>query len=387
MVGRHSGRVIKMVQEIIEESETGRPLDSVTRIYFKNKPGLSRSLCHIVKNQVYKFAKWRGCIGNKIPSRKSIEEIDRLIELFKSSPENFPNEILDKAIPAWTRDVMDFNQDWLKQIQKDPLLWVRLKSPEKRDSLSPEIADSLIPASDFLSKKFPLLDGLQESFVYTGEHDLFKTNAFHSGEIEIQDLASQCVSKIANPRPGESWWDTCCGEGGKTMHLCQLMKNKGQVMATDKALWRLKKLKKRAARSKAYNYLCKQWDGLHHRNPGGANRYDGIIIDAPCSGIGTWQRNPDGRWRCSKDTVMELSKTQYSLIKKVVKSLKVGGKLVFSVCTMTRPETHSICSLVETEIKELAPIPISAEGHADMQIWPQDLDCNGMFIKQWQRVK
>lgn len=385
MARRHSGRVIQMVKEIIEEANTGRPLDAVTRSYFKSRKGLSPSLSHIVKIQAYRFAKWKGALTNKDVGRKAIEELDQLAELFNSSPENFPTDILEKVIPDWPRNVMDVNHQWLRQIQKDPILWIRLRSPEDKDSLDPEISQDLIPASDFLNGDFPILKNMNESFVYGGEKDLFRTEAFHSGSIEIQDLASQIVSRIANPQPGETWWDTCCGEGGKTLHLCHLMKNKGQVMATDKVMWRLNKLKMRAARSKVFNYHIKQWDGLHNRNPGGAKRYDGILIDAPCSGIGTWQRNPDGRWRSSQESVMEMSKTQYQLIKKVWNSLKPGGKLVYSVCTMTSAETVNICSQIESELEELVPLTIEGTHDTQMQISPQMMQCNGMFIKQWQR--
>src|SRR5436305_4189145 len=77
---------------------------------------------------------------------------------------------------------------------------------------------------------------------YDGEEDLFRTPEFHAGEFEIQDICSQLVGLLCAPKPGETWWDACAGEGGKTLHLSDLMENKGLIWACDRAEWRLQKL-------------------------------------------------------------------------------------------------------------------------------------------------
>src|SRR6185295_17316743 len=128
----------------------------------------------------------------------------------------------------------------------------------------------------------------------------------------------------------------CAGEGGKTMHLSALMENKGLIWASDRAAWRLKNLKRRAARAKVFNFRSELWDG-------GAKlptktKFDGILVDAPCSGVGTWQRNPHARWTTTLDDVRELGAVQLQLLDRVAGSLKPEGRLIYSVCTLTRTE-------------------------------------------------
>jgi 16S rRNA (cytosine967-C5)-methyltransferase len=223
---------------------------------------------------------------------------------------------------------------------------------------------------------------------------LFKTPEFHAGEFEIQDIASQMVGLLCAPKPGETWWDTCAGEGGKTLHLSDLMQNKGMLWASDRAEWRLTKLKRRAGRAKVFNYRSAHWDG-------GAKlptktKFDGVLVDAPCSGIGTWQRNPQARWTTEPNDVRELSEIQKKLLTNVAPSVKPGGKLIFSVCTLTRAETTEVAAafnakfaaefepLIFPEIKLNERIVTDA---SSLAIWPQDLVGNGMFLAGWRRRK
>jgi len=229
--------------------------------------------------------------------------------------------------------------------------------------------------------------------LYRGEEDLFKTPEFHAGEFEIQDIASQVVSLLCDPKPGETWWDTCAGEGGKTLHLSDLMQNKGLIWASDRAEWRLTKLKRRTGRAKVFNYRSVFWDG-------GAKlptktKFDGVLVDAPCSGIGTWQRNPQARWTTSENDVRELSAIQKNLLANVAPSVKPGGKLVFSVCTLSRAETTEVAEQFNSSQPDFEPMVFpeiklnerTVAGASSLTLWPQDLDGNGMFIAGWRRKK
>jgi 16S rRNA (cytosine967-C5)-methyltransferase len=222
---------------------------------------------------------------------------------------------------------------------------------------------------------------------------LFKTPEFHAGEFEIQDIASQMVGWLCAPQPGETWWDACAGEGGKTLHLSDLMRNQGLLWASDRAEWRLKKLKRRAGRAKVFNYRSAFWDG-------GAKlptktKFDGVLVDAPCSGIGTWQRNPQARWTTTPDDVRELSEIQRRLLANAAPGVKPGGKLIFSVCTLSRAETTEVVEYFNASRPDFEPLalPEISGGQrpftsaAAKIIWPQDLDGNGMFIAGWRRKK
>jgi 16S rRNA (cytosine967-C5)-methyltransferase len=181
---------------------------------------------------------------------------------------------------------MAVSDDWLHSLQQEP-----------RFGCAPSAVwrDAPAPAARHGTTR-----GLPDALVYAGETDLFRTPEFHAGEFEIQDIASQAVSWLCAPKPGETWWDTCAGEGGKLVHLSDLMQNKGLIWASDRAEWRLQTLKRRTARAKAFNYRAAPWDG-------GAKlptktKFDGILVDAPCSGLGTWQRNPHARWTTTAKT-------------------------------------------------------------------------------------
>src|SRR4029079_13598593 len=166
------------------------------------------------------------------------------------------------------------------------------------------------------------------------------TDQFQNGEFEIQDLASQLVGHACAPKPGETWWDVCAGEGGKTLHLADLMANKGVVWASDRHTRRLDTLKRRAARAQIFNYRVAPWDGAAKLPT--KTKFDGILVDAPCSGVGTWQRNPHARWNATPNDVHELAATQRALLEHVVAGLKPHGRLIYSVCTLTRSETTAV---------------------------------------------
>jgi 16S rRNA (cytosine967-C5)-methyltransferase len=231
----------------------------------------------------------------------------------------------------------------------------------------------------------PLADILE----YQGHADLFRTPEFHGGSFELQDLSSQAVGLACAPDPGQTWWDACAGEGGKLLHLSDLMNNKGLIWATDRAEWRLRKLKRRAARAKAFNYRTAVWEGGSAR-PTRA-KFDGVLVDAPCSGTGTWQRNPHARWTLTRKDITELAALQLELLTRVAPALKPGGKLVYSVCSLTRAETTNLVGAFERRVPGLIPLELvnpldpGAAAAPCLCLWPQQFGGNGMFIAAWTR--
>jgi 16S rRNA (cytosine967-C5)-methyltransferase len=171
------------------------------------------------------------------------------------------------------------------------------------------------------------------------------------------------------------------------------MQNKGMLWASDRAEWRLAKLKRRAGRAKVFNYRSAHWDG-------GAKlptktKFDGVLVDAPCSGIGTWQRNPQARWTTEPKDVRELSEIQKNLLTHVAPSIKPGGKLIFSVCTLTRAESIEVVNHFNATQPDFEPLiwdAIEFEARtvkkaSQVMVWPDDLAGNGMFIAGWRRKK
>lgn len=334
-----------------------------------------------VSRAVFTYYRWHGWLREERNADGRMRLARRLSERYRANPAAIPiAEIRAKAVPEWTAQEMDVSDEWLNSLQQEPTLWLRAKHGQ----------------SETLLRHLPGMEAreaLPDALVYAGETDLFKTPEFHAGEFEIQDIASQAVGWLCAPKPGETWWDTCAGEGGKLVHLSDLMQNKGLIWASDRAEWRLQKLKRRTARAKAFNYRAAPWDG-------GAKlptktKFDGILVDAPCSGLGTWQRNPHARWTTTADDVRELAEVQKKLLTHVAGIVKPGGKLVFSVCTLTRAETTGVVehfNSTQPEFEPMALPELQSNGRiignaTTVTIWPQDLGGNGMFIAGWRRRK
>ena len=112
-----------------------------------------------------------------------------------------------------------------------------------------------------------------------------------------------------------------------------------------------------------------------------------ILVDAPCSGVGTWQRNPHARWTTTPQDVRELAAVQRQLLDHVAGSLMPSGRLIYAVCTLTRAETTALAEAFSAAHPELAPFPLTALGSAlsALTLWPQDLNANGMFIAAWRK--
>jgi 16S rRNA (cytosine967-C5)-methyltransferase len=135
-----------------------------------------------------------------------------------------------------------------------------------------------------------------------------------------------------------------------------------------------------------FNYRVAVWTGAAAPFK---TKCDGVLVDAPCSGVGTWQRNPHARWTTSLEDVAELSAVQTLLLKRAAASVKPGGRLVYAVCTLTRSETTAVADTFQAAHPEFepAPIAIAADGGSRLWLLPQDLDANGMFIAAWRRLR
>ncbi|HYP16217.1 MAG TPA: RsmB/NOP family class I SAM-dependent RNA methyltransferase [Opitutus sp.] len=365
------------------------PADAALRRYL----GLARRLGprekRAISRAVFIYFRWLQWLDARDSLQKQLENAVTLHDRVVRDPKSVKAETLAvRAVPTWLRGEMDLSPGYLQQLQREPALWLRAR-PGTGAQLARTLGDC-VPTPH-----------APDALHYTGSQDLFVTPAFHQGAFEIQDLASQLVSLAAAPQPRETWWDACAGEGGKTLHLADLMANKGLIWSTDRNPRRLETLKRRAARAKLFNFRTALWDGSA-RLPT-KTKFDGVLVDAPCSGVGTWQRNPHARWTATVDDVRELAVTQLALLRHVAPSLKPGGKLIYSVCTLTRAETSAIASAFSAEHAEFEPLPLLAVAgepvsvasnpagsqasapSSQLFLWPQELNANGMFIAAWRK--
>ncbi len=373
--------VHEIAAEVIRKTGKDKPADAARREVLKQIKDLAPFNATEVARTVFIYYRWHVWLRDERGVESKMWLALRLDEQFRANETKIPlAELREKAVPAWTAEQMEVSDDWLRSLQRQPKLWLRAKRGQA-ESLARKL---------FAAEVSPLVP---DALVFDGETDLFKTPEFHAGEFEIQDIASQMVSLLCAPNPGETWWDTCAGEGGKTLHLSDLMQNKGLLWASDRADWRLTKLKRRTGRAQVFNYRSVHWDGGQKLPT--KTKFDGVLVDAPCSGIGTWQRNPQARWTTTLNDVSELSAIQKNLLANVAPSVKPGGKLIFSVCTLTRAESTEVADAFTASQPDFEPLIFSeikfnertVAGASSLTIWPQDLDGNGMFIAGWRRKK
>ncbi|MEO8428410.1 MAG: RsmB/NOP family class I SAM-dependent RNA methyltransferase [Verrucomicrobiota bacterium] len=375
--------VFAVAGHIIHKADRQHPADALLRHELTAQRRFAPDFKAQVSLAVFAYYRWRGWLDLNDPMLNQIKRALDLAEEFADRPASFSdNELVTHAVPPWVRDQIEVVPAWVRTIQGEPKLWLRAR-PGQRSAL----AESLGIAQ--AARAGCGQDTLPDTMLYEGNEDLFRRPEFHAGEFEIQDISSQVVGLLCDPQPGEVWWDACAGEGGKTLHLAALMRNKGLVWASDRAAWRLQRLRRRAARARVFNYRAALWDG--DERPPTRTKFDGVLVDAPCSGLGTWQRNPHARWTTTLEDVHELSEVQLRLLTNVAKSLKPWGKLIYVACTLTRAETVDVAARVEKQFPELSrlslrnPLKPSEPPQNQLWLWPQDGGGNGMFVAAWQR--
>ncbi len=378
-------RLLKIVAAVIKKANLERQADLVLRNELKAAK-ISREDGSEVARTIFAYYRWRGWLAESAPIAEQVDYALKLSQSLISEPETFSDEkLIELSLPSWARQEVDVTPAWVRAIQAEPKLWLRAKHGEGRN-LAEKLGHCWIPPEPAFA----------DTVEYEGYEDLFRTPEFQAGEFEMQDINSQAVGLLCDPKPGETWWDACAGEGGKTLHLSDLMQNKGLIWASDRAEWRLKKLKLRTGRAKVFNYRAALWDG-------GAKlptktKFNGVLLDAPCSGIGTWQRNPHARWTTTANDVHELAQVQRDLLNHVASSVKPCGKLIYSVCTLTRAETSEVANSFTEAHPEFQPLVLpdlatrhevsrglSSTSTNQKWLWPQTTGGNGMFIAAWQR--
>ena len=367
--------ILAEAQEIIQQARL-MPADAALRNALREWPVGSEQRREVTK-LVFAYYRWLGWLSPAESGQAQIAKAWELQKAFTTNPGSVSDEELrQNALPSWVHSTAELPPATLREFQIEPRLWLRAR-PGTAAKLAEELGDCELHPS------------LPDALWYRGELDLFQSPAFRAGHFEIQDISSQAVGWICNSQPGESWWDACAGEGGKTLHLADLMQNRGLVWATDRAKWRLEKLKKRAGRARIFNYRTKHWPNFEHL-PLKA-RVDGLLVDAPCSGIGTWGRNPHARWSTTPKDVEELAALQKELLTKLAAAVKPGGRLLYSVCTLATSETTGVMEAFEQRHPEFTRIrlrnPFTQQVDADGAVWvlPHQSHGNGMFIAAWRK--
>ncbi len=203
--------------------------------------------------------------------------------------------------------------------------------------------------------------------------------AFQSGTVEIQDEGSQLVAALTDARPGMRVADWCAGAGGKTLALATSMQNRGHIAACDVSAPRLDAAVKRLRRAGVHNvesHLVTEGDKWRKRRAG---TFDRVLVDAPCTGAGTWRRNPDARSRLTEQDLAELLVKQAHILVNAATLVRTGGRLVYATCSLLPEENEQQVSRFLENHPEFSPI-------APRQAWPDAPDAAAFASPDWLRL-
>jgi len=237
-----------------------------------------------------------------------------------------------------------------------------------------------------------------------GKPALTKLDAFARGAIEVQDEGSQLLALLLDAKRGEMVVDFCAGAGGKTLALGAAMRNTGRLYAFDVSAHRLDALKPRLARSKLSNVhpaaIAHERDERIKRLAG---KIDRVLVDAPCSGLGTLRRNPDLKWRQSPEALQELAVKQAAILQSAARLLKPGGRLIYATCSVLPSENEAIAQAFSAVHPDFVPLEVAelltqlkVEGAAGLcsgpvsggeylRLWPHQHGTDGFFAAAWQK--
>ena len=231
-----------------------------------------------------------------------------------------------------------------------------------------------------------------------------KSPTFLRGDFEVQDEGSQLLALLLDAKRGEMVVDFCAGAGGKTLALGAAMRSTGRLYAFDTSAHRLDALKPRLARSGLSNVhpaaIAHERDDRVKRLTG---KIDRVLVDAPCSGLGTLRRNPDLKWRQNLQAIEEMGEKQTAILQSAARMVKPGGRLVYATCSILTHENEAIAQAFSeanpdfqvlnaaellTGLKVEAAERLCSGGDGGTQylrLWPHRHATDGFFAAVWQK--
>jgi 16S rRNA (cytosine967-C5)-methyltransferase len=228
--------------------------------------------------------------------------------------------------------------------------------------------------------------------------------AFLKGLVEVQDEGSQLAALFSGAKPGEQVIDLCAGAGGKTLALAAMMQNKGQVFATDDDKRRLAPIHERLARSGARNVQVRTPKSIHDEIDDLKGRMDMVLIDAPCTGTGSWRRNPDAKWRMRPGALELRAKEQAEILDRAIGLIKPNGRITYITCSVLDEENGAQVRGFLGRHPEFAVVPavevvkvLGDQAHAfgkaarltkdGILMTPRTTDTDGFFVSVLRRAE
>jgi 16S rRNA (cytosine967-C5)-methyltransferase len=238
-----------------------------------------------------------------------------------------------------------------------------------------------------------------------GKPALNKNEAFMRGDFEVQDEGSQLLSMLLDAKRGEMVTDFCAGAGGKTLAIGAAMRSTGRLYAFDTSAHRLDAFKSRLKRSGLSNVhpaaIAHERDDRVKRLMG---KMDRVLVDAPCTGLGTLRRNPDLKWRQNMQAVEEMAIKQAAILQSASRMLKSGGRIVYATCSVLPQENEAIAEAFSVANPDFVPLSVGevlselkVEAAASLcsggdnsqlylRLWPHRHATDGFFAAMWQKM-
>ena len=346
---KQSGRIRAAIELLDEIFSFRQPADNTVNVYFRTRRyiggGDRREISALVWFVLRRYGRLRRSFGKDPTGREAVAAalryrgtaVDPLFDGDKYSPapltaeeraalarlpDNLPDAVAE--CPDWLRGRID-DADIRAMVDEAPLdLRVNTLKSTREDVLK------LLEQSGIKAEKTPY------SPVGVRVRERVNVTAlpvYTDGLVEIQDEGSQIVSLLTRAEAGQIAIDWCAGGGGKTLALSAMMNAKGTLYAADMNVKRLRNLPERAARAGANNViLLNDYNSL--------KQYDLVLVDAPCTGTGTWRRSADARWRISPEQSAQIIETQQKILDKACRFVKKNGRLFYITCSLDAAENE-----------------------------------------------
>ncbi|KNZ32179.1 MAG: SAM-dependent methyltransferase [Methylibium sp. NZG] len=417
----HPNALLELATELLHRVlQFQQPADNVVSDFFRQQRALGMRERHTLAETTYAVLRQRLLFQHLAQSGKGEME-RRLAVLGWSGNDGFLRAALSEAEQQWLAQVSAVDRSALPDKLRHNL-------PEwLAERLMPAMGDEFWPLIDSLNVAAPLdlrvntfkakRDDVQAAFKaegieaaqtpyspwglrVQGKPALHKLDVFVRGDVEVQDEGSQLLALLTDAKRGEMVVDFCAGAGGKTLALGAAMRNTGRLYAFDTSGHRLAALKPRLARSGLSNvYPVQIAHERDERIKRLAGKIDRVLVDAPCSGLGTLRRNPDMKWRQSPTSVDELRAKQAAILESAARLLKPGGRLVYATCSLLEEENEAIATaFTDAQRHAFEPLAVADSltrahvGDADglvradfLRVWPHRHGTDAFFAAAWER--
>lgn len=398
------------------------PADAIVSRFFRDHRGLGPRERATMAETVYTVLRKKLLFDHLAPSGSGPKE-RRLAILGFYGPGDFLRSALTDQEKNWLDqcekvqpdDLMERHRhnlpEWLVQPLKDQLgeeFWPLVGSLNLGAGLDLRVNDFKVKRADVQKELAKAgIKAVPTPFSpwglrIAGKPALNKNEAFLKGEFEVQDEGSQLLAMLVDAKRGEMVVDFCAGAGGKTLAIGASMRSTGRLYAFDTSAHRLDSFKPRMARSGLSNVhpaaIAHERDERVKRLSG---KIDRVLVDAPCTGMGTLRRNPDLKWRQNLQSVEEMAVKQTAILQSASRLVKSGGRLVYATCSVLPQENESIASAFSLANPDFEPLDVGEvllglkvadaaslchggdNNQLYLRLWPHRHHTDGFFAAVW----